>query len=188
MKNKILKLFTFVVFAQIFLYACCNDEYNVFITSIDLTVIDNSDNDISVVSNADFSLSLQPAFQTEQISSLIKQSGILTTAYATSCDKEYHVINRVTDINVEANVPLFGIAAGESLNEHIIARYHFDATGMFTIDDMILILNDRLNIYDDYSLVFDSAIPADTTVSFKITLTFENDTQLESTSSEVTFE
>lgn len=188
MKNKVLKLFAFVIFAQIFLYACCNDEYNVFITSIDLTAIDNSDNDISVVSNADFSLSLQPAFQTEQVSSLIKQSGLLTTAYATSCDKEYHVINRVTDINVEANVPLFGIAAGESLNEHIIARYHFDATGMFTIDDMILILNDRLNIYDDYSLVFDSAIPADTTVSFKITLTFENDTQLESTSSEVTFE
>lgn len=188
MRNKIFKLFAFVVIAQIFLYACCKDEYNVFITAIELTAIDHSDDDVSLVSNQDFSLSLQPAFQTELISSLTKQSGLLTMAYATSCDTQYHVINRVTDINVEANVPLFGIAAGESLNEHIIARYHYDATGTFTIDDMILILNDRLSIYDDYSLVFDSAIPADTTVSFKITLTFENNTVLESTSSEVTFE
>ena len=53
---------------------------------------------------------------------------------------------------------------------------------------MVSNLNASYNINEIYSLVFDSPIPADTVTSFKVTFTFENNTQLESTTSEVTFE
>jgi hypothetical protein len=58
----------------------------------------------------------------------------------------------------------------------------------FTTNDMIGALNYELtNRSEDYFLTFDTLIPVDTTVTFTLTITFENGEQLQRVSSAITF-
>ncbi|WP_298511597.1 hypothetical protein [uncultured Kordia sp.] len=187
MKNKILKLFGFVLIAQISLFACCGDDFNVFITSYDFSANDDADDDSSSVTNADFFLELSPSYQVEMASLLSKDSGFINTANATSCDDVYTVIKRVETITLTANVSLFDIPAGESLNNHVIVEYQYNEGTQNTMNDLLLALNSNLSDFESY-FTFDTEIPAETNVNFTLTIVFENDEQLMNTTSTVTFE
>jgi len=133
MKNKIIKLLTFIVFAQIFLYACCDNNFNFFVNSFEFSVQDEVDEDPTSVSNADFFLQFEPTYQVDAASLLSKNSGFLNTAYAAiDCFDEYTVIKPVENIEVTSNVPLFDIPAGIALNNHILVTYRFNTENQFT--------------------------------------------------------
>ena len=189
MRRKIIKIFAITIFTQLCLYACCaNDQYNTFITSIELSALSNNIINPSTVSNTDFNLLIATSFESELVSYISKQSGFINTANAVTCIDDYIVINPVTSINVEANVPLFDIPAGESLNNNILLNYTFNSDDIISFDNLIEILNNERDITSISYIKFDTEIPTNTTVRFKITYTLENGEQLESTSTEVTFE
>lgn len=187
MKTKIFKLFAFVIIAQISLYACCGDEFNIFISNLEISVIDDADNDNSSVASEDFSLRFIPDYQTERISFLSTNAGFINTANATSCDEIYYRINLAEEITLTANVPLFGIPAGNSLNDHVIVEFQFQEGNQITMNELLLDINDSLNSFQ-YFLRFDTEIPAMTTAKFTMTVVFENDEQLTNTTTAVTFE
>jgi len=171
------------------LYACCTDVNNIFLSTVDFTIRDSADNDITSVTNEDFSLLAKTDYDFSPVASLFKQSGLLNMAYATSCDDEYIITKRVTDVKLTADVPLFGIDAGNSLNEHVLVGFGVVSgeTG-FSMNDMKAALNYELtNRSEDYFLTFDTVIPAETTISFTFTITFENDEQLVRVTTPVTF-
>lgn len=188
MKSKILKLIVAVTFLQICLYACCTDVNNIFLSTVDFTVRDVADNDITSVTNADFSLLAQTDYDFSPVASLFKESGLLNMAYAVSCDDEYIITKPVTDVELTADVPLFGIDAGNPLNEHVRVGYSVVAAETaYTINDMIAALNyEQRNRSEDYFLTFDTSIPAETTITFTLTITFENGEQLVRIASPVT--
>lgn len=190
MKNKIYKLFIFFTIAQIGLYACCTDINHIFVDTLDFTVRDDADTDVSSVANTDFSLLAKVDYQRERVASLVKKSGFINIANATSCDDEFIVTKRVTNIDLVADVSLFGIDAGNPLNNHVLVGYGVVSTNNgFSINDMIAALNyEQTNRSEEYFLTFDTAIPTETTVTFKIIFTFENDEQIERTATSVTFE
>jgi hypothetical protein len=137
MKNKIIKIFGFVLIAQICLYACCDDDFNVFITSFELMANDDIDQDASLVTNQDFSLTLNPEYDIQMASLLSKKSGFINTANATSCGENFTVIKTVTSVELKANVPLFGIAAGELLNERAVVEDIFNTEEVFPLNDIL---------------------------------------------------
>ncbi|WP_420573886.1 hypothetical protein [Kordia sp.] len=190
MKNKIFKIFGIILFAQVFLYACCGgkEEYNIFISSITLSTLDATGSNPSTVTNEDFRLFIDTNFDSELVTSLVQKSGFINTANAVTCLDYYNVINPVTNINVEANVPLFDVPAGESLNNYIFVAYMFDTNSFGLMSDLISELNDERNDTTSAFLKFNTVIPIDTSVIFKITLTLENGEQFESSATEVTFE
>ncbi|AXG71608.1 hypothetical protein KORDIASMS9_03865 [Kordia sp. SMS9] len=190
MKTKILKLVVACTFLQICLYACCTDVNNIFLSTVDFTVRDSADNDITSVTNADFSLLAKTDYDFSLVTSLAKQSGLLNMAYATSCDEEFIITKLVTNVELTADVPLFGIDAGNSLNDHVLVGFGVVSgdTG-FSMNDMKNALNYEINnIYEDYFLTFDTTIPTETTTTFTLTITFENDEQLTRVSTPVTFQ
>lgn len=189
MKSKIYKILLTITCIQIFFYACCaTDQYNIFITSIQLTAQDTNDNDASIVSNQNFNLLLDVNFDSELISSFYKKSGLITTANAISCLDDYVVSNPVSTLTIEANVPLFNIDAGESLNTHVLVNDMFSTDNTFATDELLFLLNNERDTNVLYFLRFDNAIPADTVVKFTITLNFENGDTLQSTTADITFQ
>lgn len=188
MRTKIFKLIVLVVIAQISLYACCDDDFNVFITSFDVTPNDATDQDASSVTNPDFSLIVRPVYDIQMASLLSKQSGFINMANATSCDETYTVVKSVTNIELRADVPLFGIDAGAALNERVVVEDVFNDAEVLPLSDMISALNYGNRVSDAYSLKFDTEIPAETTAIFTFIITFENGDQLERTATAVTFE
>ncbi|MGH1386297.1 hypothetical protein [Kordia sp.] len=188
MKNKIIKLFCFVIIAQICLYACCTDTYNVFVNVVDFTVRDEADDNINSISNADFNLFAKVDYDRTLVAALSKQSGFINTANATSCDQEDIVTKRVTTIELFADAPLFGIEAGNSLNNHVRTGFGHISNN-FNMNDMVAAINlEQTNHSQEYYLTFDTPIPSETTVTFRIIFTFENGEQLERTAPQVTFE
>lgn len=187
MKNKIIKIFGFVLIAQICLYACCGDDFNVFIASIELSALDDADNDSVSVANEDFNLQFRANYQTEMASLLSKSSGFINTANATSCDDNYAFTKRVETVTLSANVPLFGIPAGESLNTNVIVEFAFNEGNQLTMNDLLLETNNNINDFDTF-LRFDTAIPTETVVTFTMTIIFENEEELINTTAAVTFE
>lgn len=188
MRTKVFKLFVFLILAQIFLYACCTDTFNVFVNVVDLTVRDQADDDISFVSNADFSLLAKVDYDRELVAVISTRSGFITTANATSCDQEDIVVKRIENVVLFADIPLFGIDAGNPLNDHVRVGFGYFSNN-FEITNMIAALNlEQTNLSDEYYLTFDTEIPTNTTVTFTLVFTFENNTQLTRTASTVTFE
>jgi hypothetical protein len=188
MRTKICKLFVFITIAQLCLYACCGDDFNVFMTSFEFTANDEADQDASLVTNENFSLILNPEYDTQMASLLSKQSGFMNMANATTCDENYMVIKNATSVELRADVPLFGIAPGELLNERVLTKYLFSNNESFPLNEIILELNSDNNIGSQYELRFDMDIPVDTTVNFTFTITFENGDEIERTSAAITFE
>ncbi len=187
MKTKIYKIIAFVTIAQLCLYACCEDDFNVFITTLELTAKDTADDDSASVANENFSLIVRPDYDIQMASVLNKKSGFMNTANATSCGENYTVIKSVTGVEVKADVPLFGIAAGELLNEHVVVIYAF-TDEEFPLSDILPALNYGAKISNEYTLKFNTPIPSATTVNFTFIITFENGDQIERTATEVTFE
>ncbi|WP_046755760.1 hypothetical protein [Kordia jejudonensis] len=187
MKSKIFKIFAFVFIAQILLYACCDDEFNVSITSFEFTAKDNVDNDSAVVTNQDFYLQFRSIYQVDLISLISKNSGLINTANATSCYEEYNRVNLAESITLTANVPLFGIPAGSSLNDHVIVQFAFNTGNQITMNDLLLEVNASINDFDVF-LRFDTAIPEMTTVNFTMTTVLDNQEILENTTTAITFE
>ena len=190
MHSKIWKLIACFTIVQICLYACCTDINHIFINTVDFTVRDIGDTDISSVANEDFSLLVKIDYERETVASLTKKSGLINMAYATSCDDEFIITKRVTNIELFADVPLSGIDAGNPLNDHVLVGYGFVSNSDgFTITDMIAALNyEQTNRSEEYYLTFDSLISAGTSVNFNIVFTFENGEQLERAATTVTFE
>jgi len=187
MKNKIIKIFGFVLIAQICLFACCDDEFNIFVTSFELTAEDIADEDASAVTNADFSLQFDPIYESQVASLISKQSIFMNTANATSCHETYTVIKRIDELTLTADVPLFGIEAGNSLNEHVVVKYQNDEDTLYTIDELLSQLNIGFAEFES-GFVFDSEIPIDTSVIFTLTMIFENEEQLINSTTAVTFQ
>ncbi|MFK7749370.1 MAG: hypothetical protein AB8B65_13325 [Kordia sp.] len=187
MKNKIIKLFGFVMLAQICLFACCGDDFNVFISSFEFSALDDSDNDSASVANENFNLQLRTNYQVDMASLLSKNSGFINMANATSCDDAYTFTKRVETVTLTANVPLFGIPAGTSLNEHVIVEFAFNEGNQLTMNDLLLETNNNINDFETF-LRFDTAIPTETVVSFTMTTVFENDEEIVNTTTAVTFE
>ncbi|WP_430408915.1 hypothetical protein [Kordia sp.] len=188
MRNKIFKIYALVLVAQIFLYACCDNNFNIFVKSFEFSAQDEADEDATSVSNADFFLQFEPTYQVDVAALLSKNSSLINTAYAAiDCFDEYTVIKYVENIEVTSDVPLFDIPAGASLNDRILVTYRFNAENLFTTNDMILRLNGG-PADSNYSLRFDTEIPAETTATFTFTITFENEEQLVITTAAVTFE
>jgi hypothetical protein len=189
MRKKVLQIFIITLFAQIFLYACCTDINNIFLSTIDFTVRDAGDTDITTVTNEDFSLLAKADYDRELNASLLKPSNFINMAYAVSCDEEFVITKPVSDITLTANVPLFGVDAGNPLNNHVRVGYTVVAGDTaFTLNDMIQALNyEQTNRSEDYFLTFDTLIPIDTTVIFTLIISFENGEQLQRVSSAITF-
>lgn len=189
MKSKVLKLIALVTILQITLYACCTDVFNIFLGTVDFTVRDTADNDISSVTNVDFSLLAKTDYSYEVASVLLKPSNFINMAYAVSCDEELIIVKPVANITLVADVPLFGIDTGNPLNEHVRVGYGIVAgETAFVINDMIAAVNyEQRNRSEDYFLTFDTLIPVETTVTFTITFIFENGEQLTRTTTPVTF-
>lgn len=148
-----------------------------------------ADNDITSVTNEDFSLLAKTDYDFSPVTSLIRKSNFINMAYATSCDDEFIITKFVTNVVLTADVPLFGIAAGNALNEHVLVGFGVvsEETG-FSMNDMKAALNYELtNRSEDYFLTFDTVIPTETTVTFTLTITFENDEELVRTTNSVTF-
>ncbi|MBC8757443.1 hypothetical protein H2O64_22425 [Kordia sp. YSTF-M3] len=188
MRTKIFKLIAFITIAQLCLYACCGDDFNAFMTSFEFTANDEDDEDASSVTNEDFSLIIRPDYQVEMASLLSKKAGFMNMANATTCDENYMVVKNATSVELRADVPLFGIAAGELLNERVLTKYLYSNNESFPLNEIILELNSDNNIGSQYELRFDMDIPVDTTVNFTFTITFENGDEIERTSAAVTFE
>ena len=186
MKSKVFKIFMLVFIAQIFLYACCGDEFNVNMQSFEFSAEDLGDDDNTTASNTDFNLLLTPYYRYELASLLSSKSGFIPTAYATSCMDDYTFINHVEEITLTANVPLFGIPAGESLNERVLVEFQYDDDVQHSMNEFLLKLNSDLSDLD-YNLTFDTEIPSETTASFTFTVVFENDEELVRTTNPVTF-
>ncbi len=188
MKQKIIKLVVFVVFVQLFFYACCSDDYNVFITSIALSAKDDLDEDTTNVANENFNLEYNVDYYVEMASLLSKKSGVINTAYASiSCDEHFTNVKLVSTITLTANVPLFGIPAGESLNDHVIVEHQFNQGELFDMHRLWINTN-HSHTYLERFLRFDTEIPSTTTVQFTMTAVFENNQVISSTTNEITFE
>ncbi|WP_420573885.1 hypothetical protein [Kordia sp.] len=188
MKNKTFKIYALILVAQIFLYACCGNNFNIFVRSFEFSAQDEADEDATIVSNSNFFLQFTPTYQIDTASLLSKNSGLLNTAYAAiDCFDEYTVIKRIENIDITSNVPLFDIPAGDLLNNHIVVTYRFNTEDLFTTNDMILRLNGG-PADSEYSLKFDTEIPAETAATFTLTITFENEEQLVMTTDTITFE
>ena len=187
MRKKVLKVIGCVMIAQLFLYACCGDDFNIFIKSFEFSAQDEADEDPTSVTNEDFFLEFTPTYQRDMASLLPVNSGFINTAYAAiDCFDEFTVIKYVETIEITSNVALFDIPAGALLNDHILVNYRY-GSDVFTINDMILRLN-ASQADAEYSLRFDTEIPAETTANFTFTITFENDEQLMITTEAVTIE
>lgn len=186
MKTRALKILVLVFLAQIVLYACCGDEFNVDLQSFEFVAEDLGDGDTSSVTNADFNLQVTPFYRYQLVSFLSIHSSLIPTAYATSCLDDYTFINRVETITLTADVPLFDIPAGSSLNNRVLVEYQYDEDIVYEMNDLLLQLNNDLSDLN-YNLTFDTAIPAETTATFTLTITFENEEQLVRVASPVTF-
>ncbi|MEM6722343.1 MAG: hypothetical protein AAF611_23660 [Bacteroidota bacterium] len=189
MKLKVLKLIVLFTLLQITLFACCTDVNNIFLSTVDFTVRDTADNDITEVTNADFSLLAKTDYSYEIASLLLKPSNFMNMAYAVSCDEDFVITKPVADITLVADVSLFGIDVGNSLNDHVRVGYGIIAGDTaFTINDMIGAVNyEQRNRSEDYFLTFDTTIPAATTVTFTLIFTFENGEELQRITTPVTF-
>lgn len=186
MKTKSLKIYVLVILAQICFYACCGDEFNIYLNTAILTPQDDADDDISSVANENFNLQFSSDYEVDLIASLSNSSNIIAPAYA-SCDDNYNFMKRVTKIVLTADVPLFGIPAGASLNDHVIVEYAFNQGNQFSMADLLFETNNNSYYFETF-LRFDTDIPATTNVNFTITLTFDTDEVLSNTTASIIFE
>ena len=187
MRKKVLSIFLFVTVAQICLYACCGDEFRVQMTALEFTALDAADEDTTSIAGEDFSLLLTPLYQVEMASVLSSKSGFTPTATATSCDDFYTHTNMAENIVLTANVPLFGVPAGESLNDFAVAEFQYEPEITYTLTELLLLFNQYSAAYD-YYITFNETIPQGTTANFTITIIFENEEQLQHTTQTITFE
>ena len=177
--------FSFIFFCllQLVLYSCCKSElFHIKVESIAFQANDSSDNDASSVTNEDLSLILTVDYSNTLIASVIDASMISNAVYATTqCYDDYIMPNPVTAINVVASETIFGINAGDSINEKLEFYTFIDSNPNQELEGIPEYLNSIHSGTEIATIVFNDQIQPGTSVSFTITLSFENGSEQTST-------
>jgi len=188
MLKKITKVFSFFALLQMLIYSCCNDEYYVFYNSMSFNAIDTLDEDSTTVASENLVLDINFDYDYVLASHFKPLKQLSNCAYATTCDEDYSLRDIADNVTVTADVELFGIEAGNPINEYLyfINPYTLENEN---IEGLLSYLNTTNNYGPDpIKLVLREALPSEITLAFSLQLDLVDGDQLESTAETITIE
>lgn len=185
MIKKIFRVFALFLFAQVVLFSCCKDEENVILSNFFLENVYTSSDGSTTITPENYRLYLRTNFT---IAHSWKKELIPNAAYAIYCDPNYNVRNKITNINITSNTELAGIAAGETINNLFVYQEFFEDEVFFEIDSFVDNINDGIENDFFFAFINPDEIPAETSATFTVVITLEDDTQITETSEVITFE
>ncbi len=172
MIKKITFSFLFFCLLEVLVVSCCEEEYNLYLTSINFTVEDNADFDITTIKYEDLQLNLFLTYETELTYLKKELSRLSNKAYATSCDETYIVRNKATQVEITSDATFQNIEAGNSLNEFFYLNHN---ETLKAVDSVLDYINQDTYYYGDfYQFVLANPINEDVSASFKISISLEN--------------
>lgn len=190
MIKKTIQSFAFFAFIQVFIFSCCNRDFDVYYDSIIFLANDTLDADATSVSSDNLVLNFEPMYDYIMASNFRELEKFSNSAYATSCDDNYTYKETVSNILITANVDMLGISAGTALNDKLL--YVNPETQERESFDMIYNVLNRQNGYARYGqleFVFNEDLESNTMVIFTLELNIEeNDRTLTGTTEEITIE
>ena len=191
MIKKTIKSFAFFALIQVFIFSCCNKDYDVYYDVIEFHAIDNLDGDVTnTVASEDLILNLNPLYDYVLVSNFKNLEPLSNSAYATTCDEDYTFKETVSDVLVTANVDLLGIEAGNSLNEKL-NFINPETLERESFDTVISVLNRQNGYarYDQLDFEFNETIDSNTMVQFSVQFILqENNRTLEASTENITIE
>lgn len=188
MLKKIFKAYSFFALLQVLIYSCCSDEYLVYYNSMTLEAQDTLDQDSSIVASEDLVLGVSFDYEYVVASNYKPFKQLANSTYATSCEEDYSLRDIAVNLVVTSNIVLFGIDAGNPLNEFLlfINPYTFERESLI---GLINYLNTTNNFGSDpINLVFREQLPSEITLAFSMQLNLLDDTSLNSTTETITIE
>ncbi len=176
MLKRTIQSFLFFSFLQVFLYSCCEPKlYHRKIEAISFMANDNADNDATFVTNENLNLNLNISYLDILIANSFDASSMISTVNATTqCEDDYLMPNKVVEISVVASEPIFGIPAGNSINEKLEYYTYIDSNPNQEFDGLINYLNDIYFGVEDVVLLFNDQITSGTSLAFTISLSLAN--------------
>lgn len=186
MIKKTTKAITFFALLQVIIYSCCNNTYDVYYESVNFFAVDTDDFDASTVDPENLELNLDFIYDYIQISHLKELNQLSNSAYATTCDDDYFFKDTILSITITANETIFGVEAGESINDHLLF-VNPNTLNQERIEDMVVFLNNQ-DGNRFLTLILNEVIPSDTILSFSINIELDRNRSLESTTDLITIE
>lgn len=188
MLKKTFTSFIFFAILQVCIYSCCSDDYQVYYENVGLNAIDTFDEDSTSVASENLVLRVDLIYKYFLAAHIRPLKQFTNSAYATSCDEQYYFQDVVSDVIVTADVELFGIEAGNSINDMLL--YINPMT--LELDDFSNCVN-FLNIeggnrLDSFDILFNETLASGITITFNIEIKLESGRNLDDNTFEVTIE
>ena len=176
MIRKVCCSFLFFCFLDLLVFSCCSNEYHQNLSTVSVSIDDLEDYDLSEIHWQNFQFSILVGYETEQISLFQDFERLQSTAYATTCDSNYTMINRAMEFYIVADEEINGFPAGEPVN----SLFEIKNLSTDNIDSILRYINgDEYYSGDNYFLIFNQPIQASITTRFKLNIVLEDGQTIE---------